>query len=785
MSSDGYDFSMSETFAPQRPSFNIGQHDSNRDAPLTDLQYGQLLNHGLTFVTTPITNNHFRDRVFKLVKNHLAALKADGEKPTTIANQTRADPILPPLTPKDTSLFPSAAVNTYTAYISPWIDLSSPNPIVANISRQVLNIEVDYANFCGVRSVIIAGPRCDASKNGGNQGLAQYSRAIEEALTVGSRLTFLLHVPMYREPVLESKVNTLATLDEAVVPVTEKENKIDLFTAWDSWHHVRTVCDYNTRLFVALQLPKVMPEKALQDRWFAEPLHYLSLSPANFQTNKTGFPCLSKHHQDLIFSYLRLKNSPWLMLCDAGPDVSHVSADAQNPDGPPGQDDFPTLAEAKDQSKDNSKNVPNPYISYLRWLEGQQPPLTLLEGATMTSFQDWLQSPLQPLSDNLESATYEVFEGDPVKYNQYEIAIMEALSEWKELKKPTSKEGTVIVAVAGSGRGPLVTRALKAAEFAGVPVDVWAVEKNPNAYVYLLRQNEMIWGGKVKVVKTDMRAWKGPVVSETEDGPVYGKVDILISELLGSFGDNELSPECLDGIQHVISKPHGISIPSSYTAHLSPIATPKIYADILTRLPTDPNGFDTPWVVHLYAINFVSQRVPGHPKFQEAWEFSHPIPESTLETIEARRSGGVVGGGGGSMAGAAGANDHNSRYCHLTFVCRTRGVIHGLGGYFESTLYESQLENNKGAKVEISTHPERIDRKSKDMISWFPIFFPLKKPLYFPADTELEVSMWRQTDDTKVWYEWLVEAWTWVGPETRIKIGSSELCSSRKVACLM
>lgn len=45
--------------------------------------------------------------------------------------------------------------------------------------------------------------------------------------------------------------------------------------------------------------------------------------------------------------------------------------------------------------------------------------------------------------------------------------------------------------------------------------------------------------------------------------------------------------------------------------------------------------------------------------------------------------------------------------------------------------------------------------------------------------------MWRQTDDTKVWYEWLVEAWTWVGESSRIKVASSELCSSRKVACLM
>lgn len=45
--------------------------------------------------------------------------------------------------------------------------------------------------------------------------------------------------------------------------------------------------------------------------------------------------------------------------------------------------------------------------------------------------------------------------------------------------------------------------------------------------------------------------------------------------------------------------------------------------------------------------------------------------------------------------------------------------------------------------------------------------------------------MWRQTDDTRVWYEWIVEAYTWVGPNRRVKTGSSELHSSRKIACLM
>jgi protein arginine N-methyltransferase 5 len=45
--------------------------------------------------------------------------------------------------------------------------------------------------------------------------------------------------------------------------------------------------------------------------------------------------------------------------------------------------------------------------------------------------------------------------------------------------------------------------------------------------------------------------------------------------------------------------------------------------------------------------------------------------------------------------------------------------------------------------------------------------------------------MWRQTNDTGVWYEWLVEAYAWVGPKTRIKVAASELHSSRKIACML
>ena len=32
------------------------------------------------------------------------------------------------------------------------------------------------------------------------------------------------------------------------------------------------------------------------------------------------------------------------------------------------------------------------------------------------------------------------------------------------------------------------------------------------------------------------------------------KADILVTELLGSFGDNELSPECLDGASRFLKR---------------------------------------------------------------------------------------------------------------------------------------------------------------------------------------------------------------------------------------
>jgi hypothetical protein len=56
------------------------------------------------------------------------------------------------------------------------------------------------------------------------------------------------------------------------------------------------------------------------------------------------------------------------------------------------------------------------------------------------------------------------------------------------------------------------------------------------------------WRDKVKVLFGDMRFIEVPELA-----------DILVSELLGSFGDNELSPECLDGAMRFLKRSFHVS----------------------------------------------------------------------------------------------------------------------------------------------------------------------------------------------------------------------------------
>lgn len=123
----------------------------------------------------------------------------------------------------------------------------------------------------------------------------------------------------------------------------------------------------------------------------------------------------------------------------------------------------------------------------------------------------------------------------------------------------------------GAGRGPLIRRALSAAKKANANVHVVALDKNPNAIVTL---RNMIKDEKledcVTLIAGDMRKVNLDKL----------KGDILMSELLGSFGDNELSPECLIPTEKFI-KPGGIYLPYSYTNQVCPMSSQILWNEVL------------------------------------------------------------------------------------------------------------------------------------------------------------------------------------------------------------
>ncbi|GJJ08559.1 hypothetical protein Clacol_002777 [Clathrus columnatus] len=294
------------------------------------------------------------------------------------------------------------------------------------------------------------------------------------------------------------------------------------------------------------------------------------------------------------------------------------------------------------------------YLQYIRHLEKTSPQIQAAEiEGTLEHFargyQDYLQAPLQPLMDNLPSITYEMFEKDPVKYAQYEKAIELAVK------------------------------------------DKLAVQER-----VLQERNRKEWNGDIELIFGDMRSIELPE-----------KVDILVSELLGSFGDNELSPECLDGAMRFLGQ-NGVSIPSSYTAYLTPLSSTKLYSEVHSSLKDDKVA-ETPYVVLFNAVNILSNDDQGPRKqcggcIQKCWSFAHPNYNINLDS-----------------RGLPFSNNHNSRSVVLNFYVPHVGVLHGLGGYFETVLY---------GDIGLSIHPRTKDSISPNMLSWFPLFFPLKASFF-------------------------------------------------------
>ncbi|EGC38677.1 hypothetical protein DICPUDRAFT_28207 [Dictyostelium purpureum] len=517
------------------------------------------------------------------------------------------------------------------------VDCDSSDYHIRVNSIKTLKQEISWAAHLSLPAILLPSP---------NYSSIHYAQAVNQSLSSLHNMRVWIRIPLL------SPKSQLLNKEEYIKG--EELDKVD--NTWEWWNNFRSLCGNSLNLFPALELTSDLPDKEQLQQWCGEQIKCVIIPTSIFLTNSAGYPTLSRAHQAFLKKLFNLN-------------IQYV-----------------VTGNEMEQLED--------YKTYVKFLHGNQKPMTEDEYFEMP-YLDFLQAPLQPLMDNLESQTYEVFEKDPIKYREYQNAVREALLDLDD--KDYTEDNPIVIMVVGAGRGPLVKCSINASIEAKKKVKVFAVEKNPNAIVTL--RNRVIlegWEDLVTIIDSDMREW------DTE----Y-RADIMVSELLGSFGDNELSPECLDGAQKYLKKDKGISIPCWYTSYIAPISSSKLYNEVSTF--GELKHYETPYVVKPHNYHQLAESKP-------LFTFKHPNYDKVID---------------------------NSRTEILEFQTTVKSTVcHGFIGYFDCCLYKN---------VHISINPKNF---STGMFSWFPIYFPLKEPVYIPQNSTIKCSFWRTNNKTKVWYEW-------------------------------
>ncbi|KAH7644175.1 arginine n-methyltransferase 5-like protein [Dermatophagoides farinae] len=379
-----------------------------------------------------------------------------------------------------------------------FLDGKDRNKIVINIPKRdfriqrnirLLEKELNFAGHAGIQNIILECPEDHES--------------IENMATIINRkLNPQSETNDHHSLAISIKLS-MANIKMQTQELRKDPIYIDDDYEWKKWNHLRKIMQFHPNISIALEVNGELLDTDRLDRWLGEPIKFIILPTSVFLTNSSKFPVLSKVMQ-LFMGQINFKMASNFSIIIKGNNLhGHIKNYCQ-------------------------------YIGHLQKTEIFSDKLQKF----CQYYEDLLQYPLQPLKDDLDSSVYEVFETDIIKYQQYEKAIEQALMD--------IQKDVIIAMVVGAGRGPLVDKALRAAHSVDKFIRIYAVEKNPNAIITLEMLKDLKWGGYlglshgyVEIVSSDMRYWSAPE-----------RADLIISELLGSFGDNELSPECLDA--HII-----------------------------------------------------------------------------------------------------------------------------------------------------------------------------------------------------------------------------------------
>lgn len=672
------------------------------------------------FLLSPITNSRYKFKIKSLLKNF------NNNTNTNNTHITIPEPQL-----QDISITPFSNNRAYIGLLSSWLDLENENPIIRQIGFKVLLNELKYAKFIGIKNVILAPPK-DLSN------LHYYTQIIikllNSSIIIDSDIILSISLPLCED------TDPLAT--------------------WELWNSIRKFSNYNKSLTISLALPRFKTPNFVIKRWLSEPVSSLLLSSSIFSKNNHNYPVLHKFNQNIILQFQKIN-------------ANNLLSDNNN---------FIIILHGTEKYSNNFKGGQSSYLDYINFLLRKGDRLLLLNNdsnniektsTTSTTTNNSttlfesnnnnntlsntpaLIKPLKPHSEMLLNSTYSTFENDSIKYKLYENAIHLALLDIiKSFDYNNNK--FINILILGAGRGPLIEKTfnlLQNLNFLNF-TNITAIEKNSNAFLYLQNKNYNIWQKKINIFNTDIKNWSHNNI----------KFDLCISELLGSFGCNELSPECLSIVENNYSKHSTIFIPKSYTSYIAPISSPILYQKLsqLTSSSPNPNTtdyFQTPWILHNIPYTIISSKI------NEFWSFSHPN-----------------------------INNSFSKDTYSDFKIKHRSDIHGFIGFFTailfndivlSTIPDDSLVKLKSTSIDNNNHlisssitslddnNNRIKKinHTPNLHSWSPFVFPIKSPIYLSDDSELSIFLSRihSFDNNQIWYEWSAETFVYIIVQQQIK----------------
>lgn len=316
------------------------------------------------------------------------------------------------------------------------------------------------------------------------------------------------------------------------------------------------------------------------------------------------------------------------------------------------------------------------------------------------------KSPIYPAWTDVE---YEAIEKDTAKYFLYYSAINMAM---KDMKHSTD---TITCFVIGPGRGRLIEFCLDCLKVNKIDGTIHVVECNEKALKLLVEKYDRLENVILHpaVIIRDYEQMKELFQTTRPEENTRNSlktvfetkcIDIFVSELFGSFSDNEFMPEILSVCVKAFGSENSISIPEKCTNYLTPIRSQllssffekngskncdleKVY---VLGLSEDVDASSPPQKVYSYDCNGNSGTFSGQVEF--------PYCLESMSSSEA-------------FSKVAKSDEDGNIHTQSRDTSGNREVI-GFAGHFKAVLY-------KDIYIDTRPGPER------NTYSWESAFFPL------------------------------------------------------------